>query len=346
LTAGASGRYTVAMTRTPRTLALSFALGIAVAGCATTSAVTRTADEAQLSSEEADRIIKAYEERRTRGLAPANDPLHQPKSNEDLLEILRRDQTDLFADGVKWAEGKTDPKTQTLAAQIEISWGEALGMLAELLERATVELRQEAALYEYKGAVRVLKPTERTRRERVAAQLKELAGIESALRKQAQRHLAKGLAEAEQLMKSAPNDYQSYRIAADFYHLKEDWAKFGEMMKEIETRHPQSNGATFLRGQEQLDRYDNHTKAVELFRQALARDPKFTRAQVAILMAQTSIDGAYRELQKLKELNPTHQIVVWAGPAITERYQMWQARRDERERSREDQSSLPRDAAP
>jgi hypothetical protein len=181
------------------TLALSLA-----AGCAETSAVTRVADETQLTSEQADRIIAAYEQRRSRGLADANDPLRNPKSNDDLLEILRRDQVDLFAAGVRWAEGKTDRTTRQLAAQIQIAWGEALEILATLLSRSTVDLRDELARIDRKATVRALKDDERGRRERVARELQDLAGIEAALRKRAQRHLARGLAEAEELMKVAP----------------------------------------------------------------------------------------------------------------------------------------------
>jgi hypothetical protein len=48
------------------------------------------------------------------------------------------------------------------------------------------------------------------------------------------------------------------------------------MMKEIEARHPTSTGAVFLCGMEQLERYDDHEKAIEYVSQTLPRDPSTT----------------------------------------------------------------------
>ncbi len=278
--------------------------------------------------------MAAYEQRRELRAASAKDPMHQPKNAEDLLTILKRDQIDLFPDGVRWAKANPSPKSTALSAQTQIAWGEANTILGDLLRKASATLHDEELALDRKAAARPLNNDEAARKKRLTTLLGELGGIETALEKVGAQHLADGVSEAQQLIATAPQDYVGYRIAADYHRLKGDWVKFDAMMTELETKHPNSNGGLFLRGLEALERHEDREKASGFFQKALAHDPQFVRAQVQLLLLQTEINGTYTEYQKLKALNPQHQIVVWAGPAIEDQYRIWSERQSRvRERS-------------
>jgi len=307
---------------------------LGVAGCATGSSVERVAEKSQLTAAQAEQLVSAYEQRRALRVASANDPMHQPKNDEDLLTILKRDQIDLFPDGVRWAKANPSPRATALGAQTQIAWGEANQILGDLLAKASESLHQEDVALERKAAARPLSSEESARKKRLTTLLEELGGIEKALEKVGAQHLAEGVSEAQQLIATAPQDYVGYRIAADYHRLKGDWTKFDLMMTELEAKHPKSNGGLFLRGLEALERHEDREKAANFFRQALAHDPQFVRAQVQLLLLQTDIVATYGEYQKLKTLNPQHQIVVWAGPAIEDQYRIWTERQQRvRERS-------------
>jgi hypothetical protein len=95
-----------------------------------------------------------------------------------------------------------------------------------------------------------------------------------------------------------------------------DWAGFDQAMARLEALHPQSNGYLFLRGMEQLARYHDRGRAKSFFQRALARDPKFARAEVQLLLARGGIDDEYHDYRRLKAASPEHQLVVWLGPFI------------------------------
>ena len=114
-------------------------------GCATTPAVGRAMRASDLSLEQAQDIISAYEHRREfRHAEVASDPLGAPKSLDDVLNILRRDQLAFFPEAMKFLATQQGPSSLALRAQIELAWGEAQIILDEMLTRATVRLRAQA----------------------------------------------------------------------------------------------------------------------------------------------------------------------------------------------------------
>jgi hypothetical protein len=303
------------MTRLIPLLAVSW-LG---AGCgATTPAVSRAASSAELSEEEARRVIDAYENRRALRAATASDPLRNPKSLDDVVEILKLDRVDLFADGVKYATTQQGPKALALRAQMELAWGEAQLILADLLGKSTTRLRAEARTMETRAAAGgTHSADEQKELSSLRDTVRDIEGIEAAMHRVGTKHIEGGITLARLVIDQAPNDYHGYRVAADYYRLREDWAGFDSMVKKLEQANPNSNGLLFARGMEALMRHGDRTKADKLFREALERDPKFTRAQVQLLLAQAQTGDAWDELQKLKAISPQHQIVMWVGPAIS-----------------------------
>lgn len=324
---------------------LRFALLTAVVtGCAGTQpAVVRAVDAAELTVDQAHQIIAAYEQRRAiRVQANADDPLRDPKSLDDVLEVLRRDQISLFPEAVKFATTQSGPQPLALRAQIELAWGEAQLILAELLQRASGDLRAQAGRLEVKKHADALGPADAKRLTELRVTLAELRDIEQALTRAGGGHINQGATLARLVIDQAPNDYHGYRVAADYYRLRDDWAGFDEMVKKIEAANPDSNGLVFLRGMEALHRHNDPARAEQHFKQALERDPKFARAQVQLLLAQRDTTGAFAALQKLKEINPHHQIVAWAGPAIEEAHAAYRAREQREDQRIEDQAlSVP-----
>lgn len=306
-----------------------FALGLgalALGACATTTepAVARVVAGAQMSQLQADRVISAYHQRHDiRELTVEGDPLAQPKSLDDVLEILRRDQISLFPAGAKFAASQEGLRAKVLHAQIELSWGEGQRILSDLLFSATANMRETLHDLQHRDQAGKLNEAEKKELTSTAEALSELDEIELALASKGAEHLAAGVALAKQIQASAPEDSHGYRLIADYARIEEDWPLFDQAISKVD---PASTGLLFLRGVEQVDRFGKRDKGIELFKQALAKDPKFTRAQVHLMLARANIGEAYAEYQKLRQMNPKHQIVMYAGEAISRAYGAWRTR--------------------
>jgi hypothetical protein len=318
---------------------LLLTFSIVAAGCAEGSAVTRSATQADLSPDDAERIAEAYRKRHEARAANPN-PLKDPHSLDDVLEVLRLDEIDLFPGAVRFASAEGSPRGKALAAQILLAWGDGQHLLGHLLDRAGHDLEGYRARLERKQAGGKLGASEQERLQRVNKSLADLEGVERALRLVGNKHIAEGMKLAEQVIAAAPNDYEGYRVAADFYHQREDWTSFDGMVKKLEALKPDSNGLVFLRAEAARDRDHDNLAASRLFKDAVVHDPKFTRAQVGLLVLQPDLNGAYTELQKLKQINPNHQIVRWMGPVIERNYE------DMKEQSQQHQQELQDRATP
>jgi hypothetical protein len=299
-------------------------IGASLIGCASGTAVTRSADKADLNLEEAERIVETYHRRHEIREASAN-PLKEPRSLDDVMAVLRSDEILLFPGAVKFASAEGSPRGKALAAQLLVAWGDAQLLLAELLARATLDLEQTRAKLDKESAEGKLSEADKPRLERARQTLTDIEGVERALRRVGQRHINDGATQAQALIAAAPNDYEGYRVAADYYHVTEDWQRFDQMVKEIERRHPQSVGLLFLRAEAARDRDKDPGTAAKLFKEALDRDPKFARAQAALLLLAPDLSSAHAELQSLSKINPDHQLVRWVGPTLERDFRAWRA---------------------
>ncbi len=295
---------------------------LVVAGCSNTAAVVRVADRHNLTLDEATAVVGQFEARQKAALPAA------PKSLEDVLEILKRDEVSGFQQGVDFAAKDGTPKGKTLQAQIELAWGEAQHILADLLDRATFNLREEYQALTRRASARQLTAKEAARRDALQKTLTDVSGLDSALQKLGDEHITQGIAVAKQVIDAAPNEYTGYRVAADYYRLREDWTQFDTAVKKLDELNPGSNGLVFARAMESIERKGDRAKAVELLNQALTKDPAFTRARAQLVLAHSSIESAYQEFQKLKTNNPNHQIVLWLGPALEAEYESFTSAAD------------------
>jgi tetratricopeptide (TPR) repeat protein len=295
-------------------------LSVCVAACGGSKEETRgKRTVVGMSLTEAKDIVAALEAQQAK--TNEADPLRKPASGEDLLNILKKDEIDLFAAGAAYAATveATDPKALALHAQIELAWGEAHLILAELFHDASTRLRQSLRTLNTRLSL-TQTDEQKARIADIKKTIEQCDTVSDALNLTAAEHVAIGAKLAQQVITKNPDDYVGYRLAADFYRLRGEWDLFEGMVKKIEATNPESNGLVFLRGTAALQRDGRPSEAADLFRQALAKDPQFTRAQAQLVLSRPTVEDTFGELEKLRALNGNHQIVVWAGPAITAAY--------------------------
>ena len=318
-----------------RTKLLGLVGMLLLAGCGaspTTLSDTHTTSQmaparhSTMTVEEAEKVVA-----QARAQLSANDaanPLRNPKTMDDLLAILQSDQIDLFAGGVKLAKSMSDRKAAVIAAQMELAWGENERIVAQIVDLFATDLREERRELEEAEAAGKLTPEEKKRLEL----LQNLAGnsqnLIDALSRLSPIHIAEGAKMAAELVKNAPEGYEGYRILADYYRIRGDWANFDAMLKEVESRHPQSTGLLFLKGISAAERTGDLAGGTKLLQEAIAKDPKFSRAQAQIVFMAQGLTAKYAEYQKLKAMNPSHQIVVLAGPVIEQVYAVREKRQN------------------
>lgn len=289
-------------------------LAVLISGCSNTSAAIKASDDHALTADQSRQLIAAFEARQT--AVQTNDPLARGTTLDDAVEILKRDEFALFPTGAEIAEKDGSPKGRIVQAQIELAWGEAQHIVSDLLARATRNLRDEKVELLRKQSAKPLDEAETASLQSLEKTLDEVAGLSTALTTLGDEHISKGIAVAEVAIQQAPDDYAGYRVAADFYRLREDWAKFDETIAKLEKLNPDSNGLVFARAMDALTRQGERGKAIELLNKALVTDPKFTRARAQLVLAHTELDPAWKEFQALKESTPNHQIVTWLGPTL------------------------------
>lgn len=257
----------------------------------------------------------------------AEDPLAAPKSTDDVLAILRSDRIDLFEAGAKKAKEEQTKKSKALAAQIEIAWAEDMRIVANVMDLLLPDLRAERRELEEQDAVGKLSAQDKKRLESLDAVVDHHQQIVEALSRIAPVHLSKGAKLAQQLVTEAPDDYEGYRVLADYYRIRGEWDRYDDMVKQVETRHPQSTGLMFLKGIALAEREGDTEGGSKLLEEVVKKEPQFTRAQAQLVFLAKGLTKKREEYLKLKAQNPKHQLVLLAGPVIEEVYAAREARR-------------------
>ena len=246
-------------------------------------------------------------------LDPNGAPL---RTFEDVLEVLRLDEVSRFSAGLAFIATLKDVKARAMRGQLELSWAEALSLLAEMNVNLAARLREFAAASERQAAADGLSPDEFRALGELRATALSTSQTAEALKLAAAEHLARGLELAAQVIKSNPDNYLGYRVAADSYRLRGDWKNFERMLAKVEKTNPGSNGLLFLKGVAAAQRDRDGVSAAKYFSAALAKDPKFARAQVHLVLIAPTLEDAKVELDKLAAINPRHPFVVWTAPAL------------------------------
>lgn len=261
-----------------------------------------------LSLIEAQHVVSRFEA--MQASVGRNDPLNAPKSLEDALEILRRDQIDLFSAGVQFTAATGGAEALALQAQLELAWGESQQILADMFALGTARLNRSVRALELRGDE--LDRGTLRRVQDLKLQASESLLVSEALGRLASEHVSTGASLARRVIQEKPSEYLGYRVAADYHRLRHDWPKFEEMVRRIEAANPDSIGLLFLRGVGAWYRDNDLEESRRHLRLALEKDPKFARAQVQLVLSAPSTEETKAELAKLAALNPNHQLIVWA----------------------------------
>jgi tetratricopeptide (TPR) repeat protein len=252
-----------------------------------------------------------------------NDPLANPQSLEDVEAILKRDQVNLFARALAFTAADSSFDATVLSGQIELAWGENYMLLMEILLRVRDNFGTAADKLDAQAASAPLSTTDADRLAWLRGSADELALRIEALKLVSIDHIASGFAKAEEVIEQAPDNYLGYRLEADYYRILRDWENFNAMVAKIKETNKDSNGLLFLLGAAAFQTEHDRAKAEKYYREALAKDPAFVRAQAHLLIIQDQIDRTYAELVALEKLNPNHQFVAIAGDSIKQAYAHW-----------------------
>lgn len=294
-----------------------------------TASEAAAAPTSTMSVEEAERVL-----REVRGAfhhVDADNPLRTPKSLDDVMAILRSDQMDLFDAGIKFAKQDGSKRARVLEGQLQIAWAEGQKITAQLLDSLEGELREEVLELRELEAADKLNEAEQKRLDRLEILLEDAKLLVPALSRLAPIHLAEGRKIAEGLVAEAEHDYEGYRVLADYARVRGDWARFDELVAKVEQLEPDSIGLLFLKGVATAEHERDFDAASDFMRKALAKEPKFARAQAKLFLFANGLDAKLVEYEKLKKLNPHHQIVTLVGPALQDAVEV-RAAREKRER--------------
>lgn len=308
-------------------------VSLAGAGCqnSTTLSTARTASQmaavrpSTMSVEEAKGILGALATKVSED--DLKNPLRSPKTLDDALAVLRSDQVDLYPKAVELAKADGSVKGLAIAAQLELSWGENYRVIAEVLELLSRDLREEVrdlAKLEASGRATA---EDRARFDRLEALVYNEGPILAALSRLAPLHIHEGAVIAEALVKSAPADYEGYRVMADYHRMRGDWASFDAMVKEVELRHPTSTGLLYLKAISDAERKGDLEGAIKGMKAALAKQPNFVAAQAQVVFMTTGFTAKHEEFKKLEAMNPHHPLVEIAQPVFEAVVELREARK-------------------
>jgi hypothetical protein len=323
-----------ALSRTPSLALLPLAfVAFASTGCQNPTALSTARTPSQMAVVRSSSMSVAEAEatlaplRAKPSSSELTDSLHAPKTLADALAILRTDQVDLYAKAVEVAKADGSVKGRSIAAQLELSWGDNYRVIAEVLELLGHDLREEVRDLGRLVASGKGSADDRARLERLDALAFNQSAIIAALSRLAPEHVREGAAIAESLVQTAPSDYEGYRVMADYHRMSGDWAAFDAMLKEVEQRHPTSTGLLYQKAISDAERKGDFEGAIKGLKAALAKQPGFVAAQAQVVFMTSGFGAKLEEFKKLQALNPNHPLVTIAGPVFEAVAELREARK-------------------
>ncbi|HEY3497785.1 MAG TPA: hypothetical protein VGK73_23970 [Polyangiaceae bacterium] len=315
------------MTR-PNLEATVLALALSLGGCAGSTPAAGSVSGTRMTPAEAREYIA--EVQAERGTKPGAEAA--VGSMDELFQVVEGDEIGRFEQASRLVAGKPGIDAQSLHATIELLWSDALSTVALLAEELGEHARIEAErLTRLRDSGRELGADENQALERAQKSVAFHAKARDALDVLAVDHLRSTVTLVNELLRNAPEDPRSYRVAALYYLLSGDWQHYDSAMTWLKPSEATDAGVQYLRGMEALKRFAVRKEATAFFKEALRLNPKLVRAQAKLVLAEESIDAKYAELQTLTSVAPRHPIVSIAGPSITSEYEMALAVRKARE---------------
>ena len=251
-------------------------------------------------------------------LSPEDEALRTPRSIADVRAILRRDTVYLFANGASFARSLNSLEGRFSEAQLELFLGDSQLVASQILSTQEAWVGADLRVARANLAGEGGEPT--TDPGRSLAQLirvvEEGNKIADALGIVAPAHLSRGAELIRQLRVEAPTDRRTFTLLAEYHRLRGEWMEFDAAMKAAESADRQSPAIPYLRGMEQLERFRRPDLGANIMRECRVTFPRFVRAQAALVLMATNPMDAHRELEKLKQINQDHYLVMLLEPTL------------------------------
>jgi len=270
-----------------------------------------------MSSEDARAFLA--EVQKERGVAPGAPVT----TMEQLLQVLEGDEIGRFESATAFIAGKPGVDAMTLHATLELSWSDGFSTVAvivgELAKRAAVDVKR---LSDQKASGQALSDAQEKDLERAEKSVAFHTKARQALEQLARDHLKTALGPVNETLRQFPKDPRTYRVAALYYLLAEEWEKFDTAMGWFEDGKADDPLVKYMKAGEALKRFVIRKEARAFLVRALELNPKMVRAQAKLVLVEEGIAEAHAELEKLRAVAPAHPVVTLAGPAITAEYEV------------------------
>jgi hypothetical protein len=271
--------------------------------------------DSELRAKDAKKTLEELEQHIR--LSPEDEALRNPKSMADIKALLRRDAVYLFGNAAAFARSLNTTDGRFNEAYLELLMGESQLVASQVLTTQAAWVGSDLRVARASLASEGGEPS--TDRGRMLAQLiravEEGNKISDALGSVAPGHLARGAEVIRGLRVEAPADIRTFVLVAEYHRLRGEWTEFDTAMTAAEGA-DRSPALRYLRGMEQLERYRRPEAGAGLMREALVAFPRFVRAQAALVLMATNPAMALRELQKLKQMNEDHYLVMLLEPTL------------------------------
>ncbi|GAB4292621.1 MAG: hypothetical protein Kow0090_06600 [Myxococcota bacterium] len=205
-----------------------------------------------------------------------------------------------------------EPLVISWLAQLYLAWGDALGTETGILEPKVKEANELLTkLTEEMGKTKEGK--KRQALEAAFAETKkkydEINALYEFRRSEAAKKKNDGFEWSKRGIKAKSAHYASYRAIADYYRITRSWDKAEEQLDYVGKARPESAGLRFIKGAIAMERDKNFDKAISWFKEALEKDPKFTKAKYYIGLAQDAKgdkEGAQKTMEEILKTSPSH----------------------------------------
>lgn len=251
-------------------------------------------------------------------LSPDDEALRHPKSLADVKAVLRRDTVYLFPNAAAFARSLGTLDGRFSEATLELLMGESQLVASQVLTTQAAWVGGDMRIARASLASEAGEPS--TDRGRMLGQLirvvEEGNKIADALGAVAPSHLARGAELVRGLRVEAPADVRTSLLVAEYHRLRGEWTEFDAAIAVAEAADPSTPALRYLRGMEQLERFRRPDQGAAIMRESLAVHPKFVRAQAALVLMANNPVVALRALEKLKEMNQDHYLVMLLEPTL------------------------------
>jgi hypothetical protein len=251
-------------------------------------------------------------------LSPADEALRTPKSLDDVRAILRRDLVYFYPEAAAFARGLGTVDGKMAEAQLELLLGDAMLVASQVLtnQEAQVGAHLRIARANLAGLAGEGASTERSRMLfGLVRAVEEGNKIADALGVIAPTHVARGAELVRELRQEAPKDPRTALLSAEYHRMRGEWNEVDVDLKSADIPE-RASALCYLKAMEQLERFRNPRAATTALRDCLRDHPRLVRAQAALVLVATGLEGGARELERLKKMDQDHYLILLLEPTL------------------------------